>query len=366
VPATLLDLAARGVVMLEHRGPDEFVCRLGREPAGLAPYEQRVLSLLRGRMSGGIVPPQALTTGPESEATRWRKGFDDEVAAEAERLGLARKLLTGKLAGRLFLASFGPAALWYLAVHKDSGVVGVAFVVAAAFLLSGVLSLHAYRETPAGLAAATRWLGVREALHQDEVFSTLPPITVGLWKRYLAYGAAFGVAPGAVRPIPMGAESATRAWTSSGGRWHAVRIDYPVFVPVAWGLTPIAALGRAMLRAVPAGFVLFLAGRISDPAVAVPLTVVAGFGALRALFLVTRAVADLTGSPVRVEGELIRVRAFGDKSKRYYAAVDDGHSIRIRAFLVPFSMYARLRQGDRVAATVTRHLRHVRSIEPMP
>src|SRR5579859_1011109 len=95
VPATLLDLAARGVVKLEHRGPNEFVCRLGLEPAGLAPYEQRVLALLRKRMSGGVVPPGALTSGPADEASRWRQEFDDEVAADAKERGLSRTILDG-------------------------------------------------------------------------------------------------------------------------------------------------------------------------------------------------------------------------------------------------------------------------------
>src|SRR2546423_13410785 len=68
VPATLLDLPARSVVKLEHRGPDELVCRLGSEPPGLSAYEQRVLSLLRGRTSGGIVPPPALAVGAAARA----------------------------------------------------------------------------------------------------------------------------------------------------------------------------------------------------------------------------------------------------------------------------------------------------------
>src|SRR5436305_12265584 len=112
VPATLLDLAARGVVKLEHRGPDEFVCRLGPEPAGLAPYEQRVLSLLHDRMSGGVVPPGALTSGPADEASRWRKAFDDEVAADAGERGLSRTILDGRLVLWLVLGSCGPGALW--------------------------------------------------------------------------------------------------------------------------------------------------------------------------------------------------------------------------------------------------------------
>lgn len=363
VPATLLDLAARGVVRLEHRGPDAFVCRLGPAPPGLSHYEERVIALLRPRLSGGVVPPQALTSGPAAEAGRWRRAFDDDVATDAVRLGLSRKLLDGKLVGWLFLASFGPAALWALTVRRESALVGIAFVIGAVFFLSGVLSLHAYRETPAGLAAASRWLGVREALHQDEVFATLPPITVGLWRRHLAYGAALGVAPGAVRPIPMGAESDTRAWTSYGGRWRAVQIDYPVFLPLGWGLSPWTGLARGGARAAVFGALLYALAQISETAVAAPLLAIAAFNELRGILLLSRSLSDLTGSPVAQEGELLRLRALGDKSKRYYAAVDDGSSKRIRALVIDPALYARLRQGDLVVATVTRHLRHVRAIE---
>src|SRR5205085_2471833 len=105
-------------------------------------------------------------------------------------------------------------------------------------------------ETPAGLAAASRWLGVRTALQQDEVFPTLPSITVALWQRHLAYGAALGLAHAAVEPIRMGAESDTRAWSSYGGTWRAVRVDYPRWLPVGWGRRPQAALLRAVPMAI--------------------------------------------------------------------------------------------------------------------
>jgi len=56
----------------------------------------------------------------------------------------------------------------------------------------------------------------------------------------------------------------------------------------------------------------------------------------------------------------------GDRGKqRYYAAVDDGRSARIRAFVVQPTLYARLEQGQFVRATVTRHLRYVRGIAPL-
>src|SRR5579859_2582035 len=364
VPATLLDLAARGVVKLEHRGPDEFVCRPGPEPAGLASFEQRVLSLLRDRMSGGVVPPGALTSGPADEAGRWRKAFDGEVAADAAQRGLSRTILDGKLVLWLFLGSFVPGVLWYLSVRSQSGLAGLGFVIGALVLLGCGLSLHPQRETPAGLAAASRWLGVREALHEDEVFPTLPPITVGLWKRYLAYGAALGVAPGAVRPIPMGAESDVRAWSSFGGRWRAVRVDYPTLFPLGWGLRPVAALARGVPICAVSGLLLDLIAGISNPAVAVPLAVIPGLAALSSAFLLARSLGDLAGSPVTVEGEILRLRAIGDKGKRYYVAIDDGSSTRVvRALVVEPALYRRLEQGELVAATTTRHLGHVLGIE---
>jgi hypothetical protein len=364
VPATLLDLAARGVVELERRGPDVFVCRLGREPDDLLPYERQVLALLQRRASGGVVPPEALTTGPEAEAGRWRKAFDDDVLADAQKRGLSRPIADGKLVTALVLGSLVPGVLWWQAGFRESGLAGIAFVVGSVFLLAAIASRHAQRETPAGLAAASRWLGVREALHRDEVFATLPPLRVGIWARHLAYGAALGVAPGAVRPIPMGVESDTRAWTSFGGRWRAVRVDYPAFLPLGWGLTPWLALGRGLARVAVLAGLLYVLARIPHSSFEIPLLVVAAFGAARGLLLVGRALGDLTGSPVVVEGELLRLRAVGDKSKRYYAAVDDGTSDRVRALVVQPQLYARLEQGQIVVATVTPRLRHVLGIEP--
>jgi Predicted membrane protein (DUF2207) len=363
VPATLLDLAARGVVALEHRGPDAFVCRLGAVPDSLTPYEQRVVSLLRDRMSGGVVPPEALTSGPEREAQGWRKAFDREVVADARQRGLCRPIADGKLAFGLFVGALVPGVVWGRVSGHSSGVAGVVFVAGAALVVA--VSRRAQRETPAGLAAATRWLGVRAALREDEVFATLPPITVGLWKRYLAYGAALGVAPGAVRPIQMGAESDSHAWSSYGGRWRAVRIEYPTVFPLGWGLRPVLALLVGAAVAVASGFVLFaVAGPLANAnlAVAAPFFVPPAIGAVAAVIVVGRALADLAGSPVTVHGEILRLRILGDKNKRNFVAVDDGSSARIKAFVVELSLYRLLEQGEIVEVVATRHLRHVQAI----
>jgi hypothetical protein len=349
-------------VTLQHRGPDVFVCKLGAVPDSLTPYEQRVVALLRERAeSDGFVPPGALTTGPEQEAKGWRKAFDGEVVADAQRRGLCRPIADAKLVGLLLLGLLVPGVLWW---HKSSAA-GIAFIVVGALVLAGVLGRHSQRETPEGLASASRWLGVRQALRQDEVFPTLPPITVGLWKRYLAYGAALGVAPGAVRPIPMGAESDTRAWSDYGGHWRAVQVEYPTAFPLGWGLSPPAAFFGAGFAAVFLGFlVAVFAGPVARASLgaALPFIVVASIVLLVALIVFCRAVADLFGSPLTVRGEILRLRVYGDKNKRRYVAVDDGTSSRIRAFVIEPMLYRLLEQGELVDVTVTRHLRRVKEI----
>ena len=70
----------------------------------------------------------------------------------------------------------------------------------------------------------------------------MAPHAVAVWDEYLAHGAALGVAAGAVRAIPLGAEDDHRAWSSFGGRWRQVRVRYPRFVPPRWGRHPAASL----------------------------------------------------------------------------------------------------------------------------
>jgi hypothetical protein len=71
VPATLIDLAARNVVDVEQRGPGVFYVRLRPAPEErLNTYERRVLDHLRTRAVNGVVPAEALTTGPGQESTR--------------------------------------------------------------------------------------------------------------------------------------------------------------------------------------------------------------------------------------------------------------------------------------------------------
>ena len=97
VPATLLDLAARNVVEVEQRGPGVFYVRLRSAPSGaLTAYDRRVLEHLDRHASDGVVPAEALTTGPAEESKRWKSAFATEVVADAKARGLSRDALDGK------------------------------------------------------------------------------------------------------------------------------------------------------------------------------------------------------------------------------------------------------------------------------
>ena len=358
VPATLLDLAARRLVEIEEREPGSYVCRLEKaSDGGLTSYERRVLELLRSRASGDIVPTEALTTGPEEESKRWWKGFQKEVVADAQRRGLCVDIVDKRTFLWLTALAVVPAAV--LGLHVG-GRAGFGYWVAAVFLLGWIMGLHTQRETPDGLAAASRWLGVRAKLAGDEAFETQAPIAVALWERHLAYGAAFGLAQAAVRAIPMGTESATHAWSSYGGKWHSVRISYPYLLPPGWGIHPLIVFFRTGLAAAGAVvLLLLLKGTGTGSVVTTLLAAVAVVGGLLAL----RALADL-GSTREVTGQILRLRAHGDDDdKRYYVAVDDGGgSTTIRAWRVKPELYSPLRQYEVVTGTLTRNLRYVRAI----
>jgi hypothetical protein len=352
VPATLLDLAARRLVEIEEREPGSYVCRLEKRSDGdLTSYEQRVMELLRSRASGDVVPAGALTTGPKEESKRWWKGFEKDVVADAQQRGLCVDILDKRTFVWLSVAAAAPAAVLGL---LTIGRVGFGYWVVAFFFLGWVMGLHTQRETPEGLAAASRWLGVRAKLAEDEAFRSQAPIAVTLWERNLTYGAAFGLAQAAARALPMGAESDHHAWSSYGGQWRSVRIRYPHFVPLGWGLHPLVIVLRAGIALAIAVFLLLIAPKefVVWPAA---VAVVAGLVVLWAL-------VDL-GSTREVTGQILRLRAYGDDDdKRYYVAVDDGRSATIRAWRVKSELYTPLRQYEIVTGTLTRNLRYVRAV----
>lgn len=362
VPATLIDLAARNVVDIEQRGPGVFYVRLrpGSEE-GLTSYERRVLDHLRTCAHDGVVPAEALTTGPQAESARWMRGFVSGVVSDAQARGLSRDAVGGAVFTVLTGAALIPAALTWAAWDFEAGL--IAFFAAVA-LLGWIRQRHPQRETAAGMEAASRWLGVRAELAENPVFATHSPLEVELWDRLLAYGAALGVASGASRPLPMGVESDTEAWTSYGGRWRRVRVTYPRLWPPGWGADPMLALLVGLALVVGFATLLYTAGpAFLDAGVfgALPFTI-ACLGVVLGSAVVVMAAGDW-GSDVEVTGPILRLRAFGDdEHRRYYVAVDDGESDTVRALRVKWARYEGLEQGEVVTARTTRNLRCVRWI----
>jgi Predicted membrane protein (DUF2207) len=382
IPATLLDLAARDYVDLEQYGPGRTVCRVRRTSgAGLEVYERMVLDHVAGLAVDGVVPTEALTTGPQDQSSRWWRAFQRAVVDDARGRGLARDRWSGSAKAFLRAAALVPAGLGVLYANAagglDFGTVGAGLVIWVV-LTSAVKLFGDQRDTPAGAEAAARWLGVRDYLGRNEAFPTLPPASVAIWDRYLGYGAALGVATAAVHALPMGAEDDHRAWSAFGGRWRVVKVRYPR-LGFAWGRKPPLAFLVGLVQAV-AGYaglrlMLGLRGwtdgyaeadqaarwvRTASTLLAVAALLVAGWG----VWTMLRAVLDLV-SRREVEGQVVRRRAYsrGNDKLAHFMAVDTGRSDKVKAWLVPAATYGRFREGAVVRATIGPRLGHVFRVE---
>lgn len=401
VPATLLDLAARRLVTIDQVGERTLVtvrrdsARTREMAAELEPYERMVLDHVAAHATDGVVPAEALTTGPEEEARGWWKSFRRSVERDARRRGLSRRRWSAGVRIALALSAVVVALLVGLAASTlpdnpddpddDPVSAAVAFaVVTAGALMAAAEALNGQRDTPAGREAARKWLGLRAMLAEDPLFAEHPPAGVAIWDRLLAYGAAMGVAHGAVRALPLGAESDDEAWSPLGGHWRVVRIRYPRFFPPGYGRHParVAAIGLLQLglaalarpAAVSAAdalrdLVVDVSADDTVPAgVGVGISVVLGLVVALALVLAVRGalmalsgIADLVTPRRTVEGRVVRVRRRGDdEHPRWYVAVDQGTGNRATAWR---TMPGGAVQGSTVRAEVTRWLGHVRDLK---
>ncbi|MFE4924388.1 DUF2207 family protein [Streptomyces sp. NPDC056661] len=256
--ATLLDLAARGLVELRQPGDDParstvHLTEAGRAARGLMPYEQRVLDRVTARAANGSAPIGAIAFRDDERAASWNSALRREIIAEARLRGLSRYRFAPLLGSALLVGAFVPGALFAVAaVMGGHGVraalfVGVAPGAALAFLLGKALG---ERATPKGLERAGHWAGLRAWLTAHEDFAQLPPASVTVWDRYLAYGTALGVTVLTSRLLGFDSGDRRRVWSSYGGTWRPVRIRYPRLRPGFGGST-----GRLLQWAAAAGVV---------------------------------------------------------------------------------------------------------------
>jgi hypothetical protein len=387
MPATLLDLAARGFVKIEDRGDGRMECRVpprGPETTSLNPYERRILDHVEKLASEGVVPAAALTTGPGDESTKWWRAFRKEVGDDAKSRGLAGEFWPLKLSMVMLL--LGVPIYLLLGgstgfrddekVHETALLQTVTFAMwAGIFPLALVTITARLRDTPGGRTAAAHWFGVRRNLETLPSFPDTPADAVVTWERHLAYGAALGVAGRSVKELPLGAEHDRRAWTSYGGSWRQIRVRYPVIRP-GWGKSPLVA--AVIFLAVLGGSLgaLWFVNEVgllrssafgADPpwwTALVPVVVAAVVLApvvWAATGLVWTAM-DLGGTK-KVEGEVLRTRARGGESKdrkRFYVAVYTGQGDTVDAFRVAPKSYTEFHQGQIVTLDVTPRLGHVR------
>lgn len=426
VPATLLDLAARKHLAVEQRG-DRTVVQLRRNERrndrrnkknddrdghsdrhghdDLTAYERMVLDHVRehaAHAEDGAVPAQALTTGPDDDSARWWKRFRRHVHADARNRGLSRPRWSALHRAMLYAgagfvgATIGLAASSMETEGTDSTDDPVALLIwptimTIAALVAVTNMVASERDTPAGRACAARWLGLRSMLAHDPIFQEQPPAGVAIWDRHLAHGAALGLAHGAVRELPLGAENENVAWSPVGGRWRVARIRYPWVWPPGWGLHPLAVAAIGLVHvivvvgltagtATVAGELLVqreqsreqsnvptiaAMGTTSTIVLQVALAVLAvltAVAAARAVALLAAGGGDLVGGRRQVEGRVLRYRIRGgDDSKRWYVAVDDGTSDRIRAWRLRRAVH--VPQGAWVGVDVAPRTGHVRDLE---
>jgi hypothetical protein len=404
-PATLLDLAARRVVRLEEVEPGKTICRLRRASAEepLAPYERRVLHEVERKAVDGVVPTDALTTGPGDASRGWHRAYSREVIGDAQARGLTRDRWPGWLVSLLGVGPFAIGGLGYLAsvVGGDSSEHPAAAVTAGGIAVVGILLILfatgrlsrslAQLPTAAGKEMTARCLALRAHLRENEQLADLPPAAVQLWERHFAYAGAMGLAPTAVELLPFGTEDDNGAWSRVGGRWRRVRVLYPRGWPPGWGKHPAFALFLAVFWGAVAVVAHVGLVRIAETTADTTPTADSAFsrdqldwigrGALLltipfalllvwAVYLVVRSIPDLwrtrsaTGDLVRARRRRQIFQSSNNNNPKcwYYLALDDGTRRTIRSWRVRRELYDAHSQGDSVTALFTPNLGYVREI----
>lgn len=413
VPATVVDLAARGWFTIEDYG-DETIIRLRTSrPTGdtLQPYEQRVLDHIEHHAIDGVVPTRVLTTGQKQLSKRWFKGFAREVTHHAQQLGLCTRRWGWQHVTLAWLLAGGSAILttvvfdaaeeasdgsdWASLGNMLAGLAAVVTVLVIG-LASWISRADAQKDTPAGAVAAAHWMGVRDFYRGTGEFSRKSAASVAIWDHHLAYATALGLADQVRRQIPFESEHDRHAWSRATGQWRRVDVRYRALRP-GWGDHPLQVAFTSLLTGALFGAVAWAGWNVASATWRehyeeyVELTVEQeGWINLGAIAVTVLAVAVVAHAAVRfvfgcadlfrrrtIEGELVRARRFGgsdDSEPRYHVAIDTaaphdrtmpGTVDTLLAYRVRAGVYHQVTQGARVRARVSPLLGYVASIETL-
>lgn len=381
-PATLLDLAARGLFRLEPRADGRVMCVLGKHLPGaeLTAYERRAYTQLVTRACGRPdVPAEALSDGfagtpagrdgtMKSGRDAFMEAFNRDVIEDSRSRGLTRPRLSEAAGCLLWLAALLPAIALGLALRADRGyaywVPVAGFVTLCA--LTGV-AVKGEKLTPAGRAALRAWRA------SCTVSATMGPVTAGYaaarpgggatagtrmpagWpRREIAYAAALGRARAAVKLFsPANGRPAKAIWSGYSGQWRQITIGDPQ--PRSW--IQAGGTGLAILAVVLAAL---LPPTLATAVIAHGELRAAAFGVLACDVLIAASLlAKDAAVPAFAEFDGLVVEAWteeesGENSSttHWCLAIDDGVRDQAWAFTVTAEQYRTYTAGTLVHAQV--------------
>ena len=388
-PATILDLAAKGHLLITQRMPGQLWCDLpaaASADTGLAESERLVLADARRLAGRGGAPFEAMTESCASDVRGKWDPFERAVRAEGRQAGLIRPRLPVAVQAPLYIGAVVVGALVFAAVDAVPHTSGVVAPLVAAFFafvipvtMVGSLS---QKDRLTGRGAAVGAWAAREAADAAAGWRHLGPVPTSspaeLSALALAVAAGAPVAlPGAspglaagVRPGPRTASSQqtsetprpAAAWSSVGGQWRLVKIgptSYLRLHPAAW--LPLAALLAVIALAtslLPSPFGELLPLLLAAGAAAAAVAGVRGLGTRLA-----------TPAEVSFQGQVIArwVERRGNDDSDWDVsciAVDDGE--RSWSFEVRDAAFGQLAPGDTVVVRASPRTGKLISLVPQP
>jgi len=387
-PATILDLAAKGHLVITQRMPGQLWCELPvAAPAdtGLAESERLLLADARRLAGRGGAPFEAVAESCASDVRGKWDPFERAVRAEGRQAGLTRPRLPVPVQAPLYIGAAVVGVLAFAAVDAVPHTSDVVAPLVAAFFafiipvtMVGSLS---QKDRLTGRGAAVGAWAAREAADAAAGWRHLGPVPASpdeLSALALAVAAGAPVAlPGAspglaagVRPGPKTASSRqtsqtprpAAAWSSVGGQWRLVKIgptSYLRLHPAAW--LPLAALLAVLALAtslLPSPFGELLPLLLAAGAAAAAVAGVRGLGTR----LATPAEASFRG---QVIARWVERRGNDDSDWDVSCiAVDDGE--RSWSFDVSEAAFGQLALGDTVAVRASPRTGKLLSLVPQP
>ncbi|BBH69455.1 hypothetical protein ACTI_61400 [Actinoplanes sp. OR16] len=348
--ATLLDLHARG-----HLAIAGETVRPLREGALLRGYERMVLERVVAVQipDAGPAPLGALPFRGD-EKPDWAARFRTDVVADARASGLSRPRLGRRETRIRHIVSAVVAGVLALTVLSWSAATAlIVFLLGYPLLMT--LATRGPEEilTPAGEAAAERW-------RADEADEPAYRVALGLQRP----------------PVRFGRGDRGLVWSSHGGRWRRVRVDYPPDrFPYGTSTRTLLLIAAGWLALGAWLFSLVADLESRDSPVATALLWAGLPAVLTGGFLLGRTVKDLL-SPGTVTGRILWLQEWrhhrpGPDSSEpprpwlYYLAIDDGTD-RTTAWGLPSAMTGGLADGQAVTLRVRPWTRRVTEIVQSP